>query len=436
MMLRRSEKKKTTQPQDHSPELKPPNQKGAPTATRSNNHSKLLKTNFKFLFNRFLLLTCFVIACTTLHSVRKADDKSLFKNSFDSGLAYRVLDNSDNMDNIDEGNSTGSAADTKHKEGTTNTIMTTTTDEIKKVMLQSALSPLCNPTLPPEHTPIKRIVFGHMRKAGGTTIMSYLRKVKKTYKLQLVSYEGGCIERPGTRNDTLYITHIRNPVERAITHFKYSERWDCECLVGKKKKICPPTWKPTEENAKSMEEWLKQGDGCQWRKVEQRLWHCSSNCFIKWLNHQNHGHDICADKPGSHHSVNSSHYQSALGTAKKFHLIIQTEKLRDEEYVESLENYFGVASTFTEKKIPMYCDKESKAANGAYPHNMTDTARTLLIGMNTEDNHFFKELSTCPDGIQFPKGSLGDIVHSKKPNVEGELKAKQVGDNNARTTNF
>ena len=102
MWLRRTEKKKTTQTQDHSPELKLPNQKGAPTATRSNNHSKLLKTNFKFLFNRFLLLTCFVIACTTLHSVRKADDKSLFKNSFDSGLAYRVLDNIDNMDSIDK----------------------------------------------------------------------------------------------------------------------------------------------------------------------------------------------------------------------------------------------------------------------------------------------------------------------------------------------
>ena len=96
MWLRRTAKKKNTQTQDHSPELKLPNQKGAPTATRSNNHSKLLKTNFKFLFNRFLLLTCFVIVCTTLHSVRKADDKYLFKDSFDSGLAYRVLDNSDN----------------------------------------------------------------------------------------------------------------------------------------------------------------------------------------------------------------------------------------------------------------------------------------------------------------------------------------------------
>ena len=318
-----------------------------------------------------------------------------------------------------------------HEHGHTKEVTTTNTtdDEIKKVVLQSSLSPLCNPTLPPEHTPIKRIVFGHMRKAGGTTIMKYLKKVKKVYNLKLVSYEAGCIERPGTRNDTLYITHIRNPVERAVTNFKYSERWDCRCLVGNQKR-CPPTWKPTEENAKSMKEWLKQGDKC-WKGM---LYDCNSNCFIKWLNHQNDGHDICADKPGTHHSVNSSHYQSALGTAKKFHLIIQTEKLRDEEYVESLENYFGVASTFTQKKIPMYCDKQSKAANIAYPHNMTDTARTLLIGMNTEDNHFFKELSTCPDGIRFPKGSLGDIAHSKKPNVEGELKAKQVGNNNARAS--
>ena len=97
--------------------------------------------------------------------------------------------------------------------------------------------------------------------------------------------------------------------------------------------------------------------------------------------------------------------------------------------MESLDYCFGAASTFTEKKIPMYCDKGSKAANRAYPHNMTDTARIVLIGMNTEDNHFFKYLSTCPDDIQFPKEHLADIVHSKKSNVEGELKAKQVGDN-------
>ena len=84
MWFRRTEKKKTRQTQDHFYKLKLPNQKGAPTATRSNKHW-------------FLLLTYFVIACTTLHSVRKADEKYLFKNSFDSGgLAYRVLDNSDN----------------------------------------------------------------------------------------------------------------------------------------------------------------------------------------------------------------------------------------------------------------------------------------------------------------------------------------------------
>jgi len=298
-----------------------------------------------------------------------------------------------------------------NREGTNNTI-SMTTDEIKTVV-PSALSPLCNPTLPPEYTPIKRIVFGHMRKAGGTTILSFLNKVKDKYKLELVSYEGGCIERPGTRNDTLYITHIRNPVERAITDFKYSGRWNCQWMVYKHKRR-PSTWLPTEENARSMEGWLKKGDGYMTLGGDKTLWNCRSNCFIKWLNRQHNEHDICVDKHGSHHSVNSSHYESALGTAQKFHLIIQTEKLRDKEYVQSLDNYFGLASTFTEEKIPMFCDNESKAANRAYPLNMTITARTLFSKLNTEDSHLFRDLSTCPSGIQFPKGSLGSLVHSKK----------------------
>ena len=325
-------------------------------------------------------------------------------NSYDDGL----IDN--------KGNSIDSSADTKNKKGANNTI-SMTANKIKKVVVQSSLSPLCYPTLPSEYTPIKRIVFGHMRKAGGTTIMSFLRKVKDKYKLDLVSYEGGCIEQPGTRNDTLYITHIRNPVERAITNFKYSGRWNCVWMVYRHKRR-PSTWSPTEENARSMEEWLKQGDGYMRLGADKRLWDCKSNCFIKWLNRQHNKNDICVDKHGSHHSVNSSHYQSALGTAQKFHLIIQTERMRDKGYVKSLNNYFGLASTFTEEKIPMWCDKESKAANSAYPYNMTITDWTLLSKLNTEDTHFCRDLSSCPSGIQFPKGSLGDLVHSRKFIVE------------------
>eukprot|EP00587_Corethron_hystrix_P013183 CAMPEP_0113303622 /NCGR_PEP_ID=MMETSP0010_2-20120614/3962_1 /TAXON_ID=216773 ORGANISM="Corethron hystrix, Strain 308" /NCGR_SAMPLE_ID=MMETSP0010_2 /ASSEMBLY_ACC=CAM_ASM_000155 /LENGTH=194 /DNA_ID=CAMNT_0000157651 /DNA_START=310 /DNA_END=891 /DNA_ORIENTATION=+ /assembly_acc=CAM_ASM_000155 len=189
-----------------------------------------------------------------------------------------------------------------------------------------------------------------------------LQKVVKKYDMKLVAFEGGSIELPGTRNDTLYITHIRNPKQRALVEYKYSGRWDCQWLVYKHKRK-PRTWEPTEENANSIEKWISRAKGCKGNQfMGSKLWKCSSNCFVRWLNHPN-GH---CDAPESYFA-NRSLYQSALGIAQKFHLIIQTEKLHDKGYVELLENYFGLSSIGVETRRPMFCDAESKAANVAYP---------------------------------------------------------------------
>jgi hypothetical protein len=60
-----------------------------------------------------------------------------------------------------------------------------------------------------------------MRKAGGTTLRTYLKKIVKTYGLKLVAEkEAKPFEIPGERNDTLYIPHIRDPVKGAISQFK------------------------------------------------------------------------------------------------------------------------------------------------------------------------------------------------------------------------
>lgn len=140
--------------------------------------------------------------------------------------------------------------------------------------IHERLSPVCRPTLPLH--PIRRIVFGHMRKAGGTTITNYLfNTIKNAYPqiVEIVRAEGGLIEYPGTRNDTLYITHIRDPVKRAMTHFKYSGRWHCQKLVYKHKRPSPD-WEPTSENAVPLENWIYKASGCQGSNFQtgRRLW--------------------------------------------------------------------------------------------------------------------------------------------------------------------
>jgi len=62
------------------------------------------------------------------------------------------------------------------------------------------------------------------------------------------------MEEPGTsfeNNNTFYVTNIREPISRSISHFKYQGRWDCHDLVFASKK----NFTPTEENANSLLTW-------------------------------------------------------------------------------------------------------------------------------------------------------------------------------------
>ena len=91
------------------------------------------------------------------------------------------------------------------------------------------LLPSCHPHYRVKSTTqsqsIKRIYFYHVRKAGGTMIRNYLQKVAEHYNihLQVDEYNHALyIEEVGSQPDTIYITNLRDPVERSISHFKYS----------------------------------------------------------------------------------------------------------------------------------------------------------------------------------------------------------------------
>ena len=66
-----------------------------------------------------------------------------------------------------------------------------------------------------------RLYFHHLRKAGGTSMYYYLKKVALTHNLTFVHNEYGPSEIPGTHSEpTFYVTHLREPVSRSISHFK------------------------------------------------------------------------------------------------------------------------------------------------------------------------------------------------------------------------
>lgn len=68
---------------------------------------------------------------------------------------------------------------------------------------------------------IDQIVLLHMRKAGGTSIRSYLKQVAAKYGIQFTPMEAPSIPPvPGNRTNVLYITHVREPIARAISNYK------------------------------------------------------------------------------------------------------------------------------------------------------------------------------------------------------------------------
>jgi hypothetical protein len=130
-------------------------------------------------------------------------------------------------------------------------------------------SPSCTLQLD-DGEPINRIVFMHMRKAGGSSLRNYFRRVARDNKLAFMAEEGYIAgEFPGNVSKTLYITHWREPIARAVSHYKYEERWDC---VGQlKKKDFVPMYNNTKMS-------LSQFATKEWRK-RRKFWRCSNECM-------------------------------------------------------------------------------------------------------------------------------------------------------------
>jgi hypothetical protein len=247
-------------------------------------------------------------------------------------------------------------------------------------------SPVCHPRLPKQ--PIRRIVLAHMRKAGGSTLRAYLKKVSKSFDLEFVAKEGFAFESPTTRNDTLYVTHLRDPIQRTLSHYRYEGRWPCAVLKNKT---------ATKKNSVDLSEWLESDHFYEslCRHRARPLWKCSWNCFTRWLAMP---YTYCED-------VSPEWLvQRALETARQYHLIIDIDRLEtNSEYVTKLEEFFGLPGLSTLRSSPA-CDQLSKAANQRTPIDILKDTETikLLQSRHVWDVKIHKVLTSCRDTTILP----------------------------------
>jgi len=156
------------------------------------------------------------------------------------------------------------------------------------------------------------IFFYHTRKSGGTTIRDWLKRVANKYDLQLIVKEGHVVRDEIFNNHTVYITILRDPIERSISSYWFEGRWKQKCQ-GKCR---------TDDKALSLQEWTKFMGS---RGTEKKVWRCASECYCRWFGHEE--------------NIENKTYnvENALNRLNRFDLVLQTERMQDDDYLTSLQ---------------------------------------------------------------------------------------------------
>jgi hypothetical protein len=247
-------------------------------------------------------------------------------------------------------------------------------------------SPACYPSFLQGGQRIQGIIFHHMRKAGGSTLHEYLQTVATKYGLFLRHVEGRPARWPKPNGTVLYVTNLREPVARAISHFKYSGRWQCRQLRARH-------FVPTEANAVPLETFIKEEGGDLQRKQwpASYLWECAKNCYIRWA----------ADIPGANLTDPLEGLLVARKRLLQYNLIVTLENLGDPNYIRGIERMFNVS--WPEANPKVYCADRINAANKKAPPVFQNETIRELRELNKVDTMLYNELTACPNGIDFPE---------------------------------
>lgn len=100
--------------------------------------------------------------------------------------------------------------------------------------------------------------------------------------------------------------------------------------------------------------------------------------------------------------TNDERFQIGRDMLHKFHLIIDSDRLDDQNYTRGIEQMFNV-SGLTGRHYSMWCGPQSDVANSRFPLEISTETRERIEACNRADLSLHTEFATCPDGVEFPK---------------------------------
>lgn len=171
---------------------------------------------------------------------------------------------------------------------------------------------------------IEQVNYYHMRKTGGTSLRRYFHDLSKSKSIGTSVIEAVPINRAEYFSDEsskLFITSLRDPLQRIKSLYLYEGRWQ---QAAETRKI---------EDAKSFIQWTV--DISEKHEKDHRLWACISNYYIKSLiGYPEYGHQEIGEKE----------YQLACEVLSKFDIILITEWLNNEATFNFLSKKLGFYS--------------------------------------------------------------------------------------------
>ena len=215
-------------------------------------------------------------------------------------------------------------------------------------------------------------------------IRKYLKRVASHYNIDLTIQEHKYAkEEVGSIPGTFYITNLRDPVERSISHFKYEGRWDCKQLVKNK------TFVAMKANARKFEDWKETNGFVPSDCYEPfSFTNCAVNCYIQSFS----GEGCSSDEW-------KSEYELARERLFRYNLIFVYEKFKDTQYIKSIENFFGVDGFNVSSD--MWCGWQAHEANKKIPLSVGFEHVMKLTKLNEMDTQLFKETTSCSENHRY-----------------------------------
>jgi Sulfotransferase family len=225
-----------------------------------------------------------------------------------------------------------------------------------------------------------RIHFLHMRKAGGTALRMYFKRLAKKHHIPVHVDEGAEFpEQPGDDNHTFYVTVIREPVARSLSQYKFDQRWDCRTQLKLKDFV------PTNDNVITTFEDFVNRPSRFHPDIRGPLWICSSNCYARW--------STGILYPNESNVTDDALLESASNVLNRYNLVLVQEWIQNNAAYRNAVARLFQTKNFGNREYFAECARESRRANERVPLIIANCTLQQLQRNNQVDSALFNHLT-------------------------------------------